>query len=396
MQERLADEYWREPEPWELGPVLEVVPPIEEDDNTSESDGPTDEEAHNTTAPDAADDRDDGGGFDDAEEERAEMLYAEERKRARREISTTDAVRAYLLRIGKVALLTAVEEVDLAKRIEAGVFAGHLKGLVLSGEMTSEELPGGAKLSDLGLVEYDGKKAKEHLLEANLRLVVSLAKRYTGRGVDFLDLIQEGNLGLNRAVEKFDYAKGNKFSTYATWWIRQTITRGLADQSRTIRVPVHMHEDMNKLGRIQRETLQDLGRPATTEELAAEMGVTVEKVEDIISHMPDPISLDKLVSDDSNSAGLGGFIEDGDSVDPGDMAIHSARQRDIKAVLATLGEREQGVITMRFGLQDGEPKTLDQIKRHYGLSRERIRQIEKEAMAKLRGTLGERLSDYAE
>jgi RNA polymerase nonessential primary-like sigma factor len=298
-----------------------------------------------------------------------------------------DLVRVYLNGIGKRALLTAEQEVELAKRIEAGVFAQHMLD-------TAKSLPP-KRRSELSALIRDGRVAKNHLLEANLRLVVSLAKRYTGRGMPLLDLIQEGNLGLIRAVEKFDYAKGYKFSTYATWWIRQAITRGMADQSRTIRLPVHLVEQVNKLARVKRDLHQQLGREATHEELAAECGLAPEKVADLLDHARDPVSLDMPVGTDED-APLGDFIEDSDASDAESAVISGLLQDDLRRVLATLDEREQAVIRLRYGLEDGQPKTLDQIGKEFGLSRERVRQIEREVMSKLRqGERAERLRAYA-
>ena len=303
-------------------------------------------------------------------------------KQARKDAELTasaDSVRAYLKQIGKVALLNAEEEVDLAKRIEAGLYAEHFLKELEAGE--EKVLP--SQRRDLKLVIRDGDKAKKHLLEANLRLVVSLAKRYTGRGMAFLDLIQEGNLGLIRAVEKFDYAKGYKFSTYATWWIRQAITRAIADQARTIRIPVHMVEVINKLGRIQRELLQDLGREPTPEELAKEMDITPEKVLEIQQYAREPISLDQTIGDEGDSQ-LGDFIEDSEAVVAVDAVSFTLLQDQLQDVLDTLSEREAGVVRLRFGLTDGQPRTLDEIGQVYGVTRERIRQIESKTMSKLR------------
>lgn len=303
-------------------------------------------------------------------------------KQARKDAKLTasaDSVRAYLKQIGKVALLNAEEEVDLAKRIEAGLYAEHFLKELEAGE--EKVLP--SQRRDLKLVIRDGDKAKNHLLEANLRLVVSLAKRYTGRGMAFLDLIQEGNLGLIRAVEKFDYAKGYKFSTYATWWIRQAITRAMADQARTIRIPVHMVEVINKLGRIQRELLQDLGREPTPEELAKEMDITPEKVLEIQQYAREPISLDQTIGDEGDSQ-LGDFIEDSEAVVAVDAVSFTLLQDQLQDVLDTLSEREAGVVRLRFGLTDGQPRTLDEIGQVYGVTRERIRQIESKTMSKLR------------
>jgi len=298
-----------------------------------------------------------------------------------------DLVRVYLNGIGKTPLLTAAEEVELAKRIEAGVFAQHMLE-------TSQNLSAGER-ADLRALVRDGRVAKNHLLEANLRLVVSLAKRYTGRGMPLLDLIQEGNLGLIRAVEKFDYAKGFKFSTYATWWIRQAITRGMADQSRTIRLPVHLVEQVNKLARLKRELHQQLGREATHEELADGSGLPVDKIAELLDHSRDPVSLDMPVGNDEE-APLGDFIEDADASDAESAVISGLLQDDLRRVLATLDQREQLVIRLRYGLEDGQPHTLDQIGRTFNLSRERVRQIEREVMAKLRqGERAERLRAYA-
>ena len=290
-----------------------------------------------------------------------------------------DLVRVYLNGIGKTALLTAEQEVELAKRIEAGVFAKH----VLDTAAAEGRQLDRSYAADLRAVVRDGESAKNHLLEANLRLVVSIAKRYTGRGMAFLDLIQEGNLGLIRAVEKFDYTKGYKFSTYATWWIRQAITRAMADQARTIRIPVHMVEVINKLGRIQRELLQDLGREPTPEELAKEMDITPEKVLEIQQYAREPISLDQTIGDEGDSQ-LGDFIEDSEAVVAVDAVSFSLLQDQLQQVLQTLSEREAGVVRLRFGLTDGQPRTLDEIGQVYGVTRERIRQIESKTMSKLR------------
>jgi RNA polymerase primary sigma factor len=293
--------------------------------------------------------------------------------------ASADSVRAYLKQIGKVALLNAEEEVELAKRIEAGLYATQLTTELAD---RGEKLPA-AQRRDMAWICRDGDRAKNHLLEANLRLVVSLAKRYTGRGMAFLDLIQEGNLGLIRAVEKFDYTKGYKFSTYATWWIRQAITRAMADQARTIRIPVHMVEVINKLGRIQRELLQDLGREPTPEELAKEMDITPEKVLEIQQYAREPISLDQTIGDEGDSQ-LGDFIEDSEAVVAVDAVSFTLLQDQLQSVLETLSEREAGVVRLRFGLTDGQPRTLDEIGQVYGVTRERIRQIESKTMSKLR------------
>ncbi|MCZ2860170.1 RNA polymerase sigma factor [Blastococcus sp. VKM Ac-2987] len=318
-----------------------------------------------------------GTDFEWDEEEESEAL-----RQARKDAELTasaDSVRAYLKQIGKVALLNAEEEVDLAKRIEAGLYGSErLRQVEEEGQKISPQMR-----RDLNWIVRDGERAKNHLLEANLRLVVSLAKRYTGRGMAFLDLIQEGNLGLIRAVEKFDYTKGYKFSTYATWWIRQAITRAMADQARTIRIPVHMVEVINKLGRIQRELLQDLGREPTPEELAKEMDITPDKVLEIQQYAREPISLDQTIGDEGDSQ-LGDFIEDSEAVVAVDAVSFTLMQDQLTSVLQTLSEREAGVVRLRFGLTDGQPRTLDEIGQVYGVTRERIRQIESKTMSKLR------------
>ena len=290
--------------------------------------------------------------------------------------ATADPVKDYLKQIGRVSLLNAEQEVDLSERIEAGLYAQHL----LDTESEGMEFK---RKRELKWAAADGKKAKDHLLEANLRLVVSLAKRYTGRGMLFLDLIQEGNLGLIRAVEKFDWKKGFKFSTYATWWIRQAITRAMADQARTIRVPVHMVEVINKLSRVQRQMLQDLGREPTPDELARELDMPVEKVQEVQKYGREPISLHTPLGEDGDSE-FGDLIEDTDAIAPSDAVAFSLLQEQFKQVLETLSPREAGVIKMRYGLEDGQPKTLDDIGRVYGVTRERIRQIESKTMSKLR------------
>ena len=301
---------------------------------------------------------------------------------------SADLVRVYLNGIGKTALLTAEDEVQLAQTIEVGLYAEHLLE-------NSEEPLTRAMKRDLKVLARQGKHARSHLLEANLRLVVSLAKRYTGRGMPLLDLIQEGNLGLIRAMEKFDYTKGFKFSTYATWWIRQAITRGMADQSRTIRLPVHLVEQVNKLSRIKRELYQNLGREATNEELAEESGIDESKIELLLRQSRDPVSLDMPVGADEE-APLGDFIEDSEATDAEAAVVASLRHSDIRSVLASLEVREQEVISLRYGLDDGVPRTLDQIGRKFGLSRERVRQIEREVMSKLRdGERAEKLREYA-
>ena len=289
--------------------------------------------------------------------------------------ATADPVKDYLKQIGKVPLLNAEQEVELAKRIEAGLFAEEK--LADNPDLDTETR------IKLEWISEDGRRAKNHLLEANLRLVVSLAKRYTGRGMLFLDLIQEGNLGLIRAVEKFDYTKGYKFSTYATWWIRQAITRAMADQARTIRIPVHMVEVINKLARVQRQMLQDLGREPTPEELAAELDMTPDKVVEVQKYGREPISLSTPLGEDGNSE-FGDLIEDSEAIVPADAVSFTLLQEQLESVLDTLSEREAGVVRMRFGLSDGQPKTLDEIGKVYGVTRERIRQIESKTMSKLR------------
>ncbi|MFP7665371.1 MAG: sigma-70 family RNA polymerase sigma factor [Corynebacterium pyruviciproducens] len=299
-----------------------------------------------------------------------------------------DLVRVYLNGIGKTPLLSAEEEVELAKAVEVGLYAQHLLD-------DRDYKPTRAMKRDLKVLAREGEKARTHMLEANLRLVVSLAKRYSGRGMPLLDLIQEGNLGLIRAMEKFDYAKGFKFSTYATWWIRQAITRGMADQSRTIRLPVHLVEQVNKLSRIKREMYQQFGREVTNEELAEESGIDETKIEMLFRQSRDPVSLDMPVGADEE-APLGDFIEDSEATDAEEAVVVSLRHSDIREVIGTLESREQDVIRMRYGLDDGVPRTLDQIGRRYGLSRERVRQIEREVMAKLReGSRAEKLRAYA-
>jgi RNA polymerase primary sigma factor len=289
--------------------------------------------------------------------------------------ATADPVKDYLKQIGKVPLLNAEQEVELAKRIEAGLFAEE--------KLAESERMNPDQRIDLEWIAEDGRRAKNHLLEANLRLVVSLAKRYTGRGMLFLDLIQEGNLGLIRAVEKFDYTKGYKFSTYATWWIRQAITRAMADQARTIRIPVHMVEVINKLARVQRQMLQDLGREPTPEELAVELDMTPEKVVEVQKYGREPISLHTPLGEDGDSE-FGDLIEDSEAIQPGEAVSFTLLQEQLHSVLDTLSEREAGVVSMRFGLTDGQPKTLDEIGKVYGVTRERIRQIESKTMSKLR------------
>jgi len=304
---------------------------------------------------------------------------------------STDLVRAYLKEIGKVPLLTAEMEVELAQRIEAGLFAAEKVRQSEEGEAPKLSA---ALRRDLDWLVHDGQKAKRHLLEANLRLVVSIAKRYLGRGMLFLDLIQEGNLGLIRAVEKFDYTKGYKFSTYATWWIRQAITRAMADQARTIRIPVHMVEQINKLTRVQREMLQELGREPTPEELAKELDMTPEKVVEIQGYAREPVSLETTIGDDQDS-NLGDFIEDADAPIAADVVSYGLMQEQLNEVLRTLTDREAAVVKMRFGLVDGQPRTLDEIGREFGLTRERIRQIESKTLSKLRHpSRSQKLRDY--
>ncbi len=320
-----------------------------------------------------------GGGPDQPESEGFVLSDDDEDDAPAQQVAaagaTADPVKDYLKQIGKVPLLNAEQEVELAKRIEAGLFA-------------EDKLSAADKLApklqrELEIIAEDGRRAKNHLLEANLRLVVSLAKRYTGRGMLFLDLIQEGNLGLIRAVEKFDYTKGYKFSTYATWWIRQAITRAMADQARTIRIPVHMVEVINKLARVQRQMLQDLGREPTPEELAKELDMTPEKVIEVQKYGREPISLHTPLGEDGDSE-FGDLIEDSEAVVPADAVSFTLLQEQLHSVLDTLSEREAGVVSMRFGLTDGQPKTLDEIGKVYGVTRERIRQIESKTMSKLR------------
>ena len=301
-------------------------------------------------------------------------------------VQTADLVRVYLNEIGKVSLLTAADEVELAKRIEAGLYAGHL--------LTSEKRLTANRRRDLRTVCIDGERAKDHLLRANLRLVVSLAKRYTGRGMPFLDLIQEGNMGLIRAVEKFDYTKGFKFSTYATWWIRQAISRAMADQSRTIRLPVHLVEQVNKMQRIRREMLQQLGREITDEELAHELDIDLDRLQDLKNNARDLVSLDQTVGTEDDAA-LGDFIADESAADAHASVEFDLMRDQLAGVLNTLEQRERAVVRMRYGLDDGNPRTLDDIGREFGLSRERIRQIERETMAKLRHpSRAQALRDY--
>jgi RNA polymerase primary sigma factor len=360
-----------------------------DDEESSEGDAPEEAEGDKPAAkvaPAAPAEDDEIAEPSEKDKASGDFVWDEEESEALRQArkdaeltASADSVRAYLKQIGKVALLNAEEEVELAKRIEAGLYATQL---MLELADKGEKLPA-AQRRDMSWICRDGDRAKNHLLEANLRLVVSLAKRYTGRGMAFLDLIQEGNLGLIRAVEKFDYTKGYKFSTYATWWIRQAITRAMADQARTIRIPVHMVEVINKLGRIQRELLQDLGREPTPEELAKEMDITPEKVLEIQQYAREPISLDQTIGDEGDSQ-LGDFIEDSEAVVAVDAVSFTLLQDQLQSVLETLSEREAGVVRLRFGLTDGQPRTLDEIGQVYGVTRERIRQIESKTMSKLR------------
>jgi RNA polymerase primary sigma factor len=325
-----------------------------------------------------------GEDLDAAEKDEARLRKEEEL--ALKASPTNDPVRMYLKEIGKVALLTAEEEVDLAKRIEAGLFASE--------KLVTMPRVSASLRRDLEAIEYDGSIAKRKLVEANLRLVVSIAKRYVGRGMLFLDLIQEGNLGLIRAVEKFDYTKGYKFSTYATWWIRQAITRAIADQARTIRIPVHMVETINKLIRIQRQLLQDLGREPTPEEVGVEMDLPPEKVLEIQKLSQEPVSLDTPIGEEDDSH-LGDFIEDSDAIVPIDAASFILLQEQLDSVLHSLSEREKKVIQLRFGLTDGHPRTLEEVGKEFGVTRERIRQIESKTLSKLRHpSRSQKLRDY--
>jgi RNA polymerase primary sigma factor len=335
----------------------------------------------------------------DEEEEEAAPEQApdvdEDRVRARKEVESalkappSDPVRMYLKEIGRVSLLTAQEEVSLAQRIEKGVFAEE-KMSKEPGKSTDEQV------RELRWEIIDGHRAKRHLVEANLRLVVSIAKRYVGRGMAFLDLIQEGNLGLIRAVEKFDYAKGFKFSTYATWWIRQAITRAIADQARTIRIPVHMVETINKLARIQRQLLQDLGREPTSDEIAQQMEISTEKVREIQKISQEPVSLETPIGEEEDSH-LGDFIEDSEAVVPLEKASFRLLQEQLESVLHTLDARSREVIRLRFGLDDGQPRTLEEVGKRFGVTRERIRQIESKTLSKLRHpSRSQKLRDYLE
>ena len=375
----------------ELDDDLEADDVSDDDDEDDAEEGESEGEANaegTKAAPKAAegDDADETAEPSEKDKASGDFVWDEEESEALRQArkdaeltASADSVRAYLKQIGKVALLNAEEEVELAKRIEAGLYATQLMSELME---KGEKLPA-AQRRDMQWICRDGDRAKNHLLEANLRLVVSLAKRYTGRGMAFLDLIQEGNLGLIRAVEKFDYTKGYKFSTYATWWIRQAITRAMADQARTIRIPVHMVEVINKLARVQRQMLQDLGREPTPEELAKELDMTPEKVIEVQKYGREPISLHTPLGEDGDSE-FGDLIEDSEAVVPADAVSFTLLQEQLHSVLDTLSEREAGVVAMRFGLTDGQPKTLDEIGKVYGVTRERIRQIESKTMSKLR------------
>ncbi len=358
-----------EAEDVDLDEDLEEDPADEADDASEDEDG---EETKPKKSGEATEEEEEKGGFvfsdSDEEDQPAQQVVTAG--------ATADPVKDYLKQIGKVALLNAEQEVELAKRIEAGLFAEEK--LAEEGDDLAPKLR-----RELRWIVRDGRRAKNHLLEANLRLVVSLAKRYTGRGMLFLDLIQEGNLGLIRAVEKFDYTKGYKFSTYATWWIRQAITRAMADQARTIRIPVHMVEVINKLARVQRQMLQDLGREPLPEELAEELDMTPERVVEVQKYGREPISLHTPLGEDGDSE-FGDLIEDAEAVVPADAVSFTLLQEQLHSVLDTLSEREAGVVQMRFGLTDGQPKTLDEIGKVYGVTRERIRQIESKTMSKLR------------
>lgn len=370
--------------------------PLPADDDHEDIDDDLDDMGDRSATEDSDSEEEDDDGSSVWDEDESAAL-----RQARKDAELTasaDSVRAYLKQIGKVALLNAEQEVSLAKRIEAGLYATYrmeqMEEAYAAGDKDAKLTP--AVKRDLRAIARDGRKAKNHLLEANLRLVVSLAKRYTGRGMAFLDLIQEGNLGLIRAVEKFDYTKGYKFSTYATWWIRQAITRAMADQARTIRIPVHMVEVINKLGRIQRELLQDLGREPTPYELSKEMDITEEKVLEIQQYAREPISLDQTIGDEGDSQ-LGDFIEDSEAVVAVDAVSFTLLQDQLQDVLHTLSDREAGVVKLRFGLTDGMPRTLDEIGQVYGVTRERIRQIESKTMSKLRHpSRSQVLRDYLE
>jgi RNA polymerase primary sigma factor len=387
----VAGEELDEPSPDDLEPVdLAEIDDAAIDPAVLAAADPALAVAAGATADDEDDDEDDEDGpkaaSDDDDEDDPKPIAAEG------EVGiSTDLVRAYLKEIGKVPLLTAEQEVELAQRIEAGLFAAEKIRQADEGEAPKIST---ALRRDLDWLVLDGGRAKRHLLEANLRLVVSIAKRYLGRGMLFLDLIQEGNLGLIRAVEKFDYTKGYKFSTYATWWIRQAITRAMADQARTIRIPVHMVEQINKLTRVQREMLQELGREPTPEELAKELDMTPEKVVEIQGYAREPVSLETTIGDDQDS-NLGDFIEDADAPIAAEVVSYGLMQEQLNEVLRTLTDREAAVVKMRFGLVDGQPRTLDEIGREFGLTRERIRQIESKTLSKLRHpSRSQKLRDY--
>ncbi|WP_026645091.1 RNA polymerase sigma factor [Bifidobacterium sp. AGR2158] len=363
----------------DLDEDLDDVDDQDEDDDEDEDESEPEPEEDEDDEEKKPEEPKEKGAFvvrDDDDDETLAPTGTNPRRRVVTTGATADPVKDYLKQIGRVSLLNAEQEVDLSERIEAGLYAQHL--LDTEGDKLDFK-----RRRELKWAAADGKKAKDHLLEANLRLVVSLAKRYTGRGMLFLDLIQEGNLGLIRAVEKFDWKKGFKFSTYATWWIRQAITRAMADQARTIRVPVHMVEVINKLSRVQRQMLQDLGREPTPDELARELDMPVEKVQEVQKYGREPISLHTPLGEDGDSE-FGDLIEDTDAIAPSDAVAFSLLQEQFRQVLETLSPREAGVIKMRYGLEDGQPKTLDDIGRVYGVTRERIRQIESKTMSKLR------------
>jgi len=325
---------------------------------------------------------------DEEDDFQSDALARKEDELAARSAGTGDPVKMYLKSIGRVPLLTAIEEVDLSKKVEAGLFAAE--------KLASDKKVSPALRRDLEVIIREGAAAKDKLVEANLRLVVSIAKRYVGRGMLFLDVIQEGNLGLIRAVEKFDYTKGYKFSTYATWWIRQAITRAIADQARTIRIPVHMVETINKVVRIQRQLLQDLGREPTMEEIGKEVDLPPEKVEEVLKIAQDPVSLETPIGEEGDSH-LGDFIEDSDAVVPVDAASFIMMQEQLESVLHSLTDREKKVVQLRFGLTDGHPRTLEEVGREFGVTRERIRQIESKTLSKLRHpSRSQKLRDYLE
>ncbi|MCI7551573.1 MAG: RNA polymerase sigma factor [Arcanobacterium sp.] len=393
-----SDETPEEPDVLEEEDIDVSLDDDDSDDDDAVDDDSTDDDTAETSTPDDIEDEDTantGAAHETAKASKSGAFSIkdsddadEPQQRVHAPGATADPVKDYLKQIGKVALLNAEQEVELAKRIEAGLYARHL--------LDTTAIDDAKYRRELQIIARDGQNAKNHLLEANLRLVVSLAKRYTGRGMLFLDLIQEGNLGLVRAVEKFDYAKGYKFSTYATWWIRQAITRAMADQARTIRIPVHMVEVINKLARVQRQMLQDLGREPTIEELAKELDMTEEKVVEVQKYGREPISLHTPLGEDGDSE-FGDLIEDSEAVVPADAVGFTLLQEQLHQVLDTLSEREAGVVSMRFGLTDGQPKTLDEIGKVYGVTRERIRQIESKTMSKLRHpSRSQVLRDYLE